>query len=117
MYMFSVKVMEEVKSDVLYEFQPPFNILAGLVIWPSSWIFSVDNTIKISRAMLRILYFPELLIIYIYELLILSKQPQYMPERPGRLHNNFFPFRHNHNINNNNNPYALHNRQNSTSDG
>ncbi|KAG0378768.1 hypothetical protein BGX24_002862 [Mortierella sp. AD032] len=83
MFLFSVKVMEEVKSDALYEFQPPFNIFAGLVVWPCSLIFSSDVVGRISRTLLRFFFFPELVCIWIFEVLVLRKQPQYVPVRPG----------------------------------
>ncbi|KAK3841978.1 MAG: hypothetical protein J3R72DRAFT_444140 [Linnemannia gamsii] len=83
MFLFSVKVMEEVKSDALYEFQPPFNIFAGLVVWPCSLIFSSDVVGRISRVLLRFFFFPELVCIWIFEVLVLRKQPQYVPVRPG----------------------------------
>ncbi|OAQ29740.1 hypothetical protein K457DRAFT_137619 [Linnemannia elongata AG-77] len=83
MFLFSVKVMEEVKSDALYEFQPPFNIFAGLVVWPSSLFCSADFVGRISRALLRFFFFPELVCIWIFEVLVLRKQPQYVPVRPG----------------------------------
>ncbi|KAF9213855.1 hypothetical protein CPC16_000200 [Podila verticillata] len=83
MFLFSVKVMEEVKSDALYEFQPPFNIMAGIVVWPCSFIYDSMVVGKLSRVLLRFFYFPELVCIWIFEVLILQKQPQYMPVRPG----------------------------------
>ncbi|KAG0214428.1 hypothetical protein BGX33_002154 [Mortierella sp. NVP41] len=83
MFLFSVKVMEEVKSDALYEFQPPFNIFAGLVVWPCSFIYSADVVGRINRVLLRLFYFPELVCIWIFEVLVLRKQPQYVPVRPG----------------------------------
>ena len=83
MFLFSVKVMEEVKSDALYEFQPPFNIFAGLVVWPCSLFCSADFVGRVSRALLRLFFFPELACIWIFEVLVLRKQPQYVPVRPG----------------------------------
>jgi hypothetical protein len=83
MFLFSVKVMEEVKSDALYEFQPPFNIFAGLVVWPCSLFCPADVVGRISRALLRLFFFPELVCIWIFEVLVLRKQPQYVPVRPG----------------------------------
>ncbi|KAG0284603.1 hypothetical protein BGZ96_011046 [Linnemannia gamsii] len=83
MFLFSVKVMEEVKSDALYEFQPPFNIFAGLVVWPCSLFCSADVVGQISRVLLRVFFFPELVCIWIFEVLVLRKQPQYVPVQPG----------------------------------
>lgn len=83
MFLFSVKVMEEVKSDALYEFQPPFNIMAGILVWPCSFVYDSTVVGKLSRVLLRFFYFPELICIWIFEVLILQKQPQYMPVRPG----------------------------------
>lgn len=83
MFLFSVKVIEEVKSDALYEFQPPFNLLAGIVVWPCSLIYSPEVVGKISRILLRVFYFPELVFIYIFEILAVRKKPRHTPMRPG----------------------------------
>ncbi|KAF9365385.1 hypothetical protein BGX34_010207 [Mortierella sp. NVP85] len=83
MFLFSVKVMEEVKSDALYEFQPPFNLLAGIVVWPCSLIYSAETVGKLNRILLRVFYFPELVCIYLYEILVVKKEPQQIPVRPG----------------------------------
>ncbi|KAF9167610.1 hypothetical protein DFQ26_003953 [Actinomortierella ambigua] len=91
MFLFSLKVMEEVKSDEIYEFQPPFNIMAGIIIWPSQWIFGQYTVGRINRALLRFFYFPELVFIWVYEMVILRKQPQYLPTRPSARHGNSFP--------------------------
>ncbi|KAF8980832.1 hypothetical protein BGZ46_003650 [Entomortierella lignicola] len=85
MFLFSVKVMEEVKSDALYEFQPPFNILAGIFVWPCSLIYPQQVTGKVSRVLLRIFYFPELACIWLFEILVLRKKPPYVPVRPGHV--------------------------------
>lgn len=83
MFLFSVKVMEEVKSDALYEFQPPFNLLAGIVVWPCSLIYSDEAVGKLNRVLLRVFYFPELACIYLYEILVVKKEPRNFPVRPG----------------------------------
>ncbi|KAI8360641.1 hypothetical protein B0O80DRAFT_208472 [Mortierella sp. GBAus27b] len=83
MFLFSVKVMEEVKSDTLYEFQPPFNILAGIVVWPCSLFYSPEVVGKISRILLRVFYFPELVCIYIFEAIVTKRKQQHLPVRPG----------------------------------
>ncbi|KAF9984965.1 hypothetical protein BGZ65_012113 [Modicella reniformis] len=82
LFLFSVRVMEEVKSDALYEFQPPFNLLAGIVVWPCSFIYPPKFVGKLSRILLRIFYFPELVCIYLFEILVLRKR-QHTPVRPG----------------------------------
>ncbi|KAF9113021.1 hypothetical protein BGX27_002373 [Mortierella sp. AM989] len=85
MFLFSIKVMEEVKSDALYEFQPPFNILAGIFVWPCRLLYPPEVVGKLSRMLLRIFYFPELVCIWIFEFLVLRKKPQYVPVRPGQI--------------------------------
>ncbi|KAF9962090.1 hypothetical protein BGZ72_010696 [Mortierella alpina] len=87
MFLFSVKVMEEVKSDALYEFQPPFNILAGIIVWPCSLMYPSKVVGKVSRVLLRFFYFPELVFIWLFEVLIMKKQSQYLPLRPGIVKN------------------------------
>ncbi|KAG0054325.1 hypothetical protein BGZ83_011431 [Gryganskiella cystojenkinii] len=83
MFLFSVKVMEEVKSDALYEFQPPFNILAGIFVWPFSLFYPPEVVGRLSRVLLRFFYFPELVGIWLFETLVMQKHPQYLPIRPG----------------------------------
>ncbi|KAF9436426.1 hypothetical protein BGZ76_004024 [Entomortierella beljakovae] len=85
MYLFSVKVMEEVKSDVLYEFQPPFNILAGIIVLPCRWLCPPRVAGKVSRVLLRIFYFPELVCIWVFEMMVLRKRQPYIPVRPGNV--------------------------------
>ncbi|KAF9417752.1 hypothetical protein BGZ94_009875 [Podila epigama] len=68
MFLFTVKVMEEVKSDALYEFQPPFNIMAGMIVWPCSFVYDSIVVGKVSRNL---------------SVMVLQKQPQYMPVRPA----------------------------------
>ncbi|ORZ16850.1 hypothetical protein BCR41DRAFT_386386 [Lobosporangium transversale] len=83
MFLFSVKVMEEVKSDALYEFQPPFNILASIVIWPCSLLYPPEVVGKVSRVLLRFFYFPELVCIWVFETLAIKKKGQSSSVRPG----------------------------------
>ncbi|KAF9183632.1 hypothetical protein BGZ51_003899 [Haplosporangium sp. Z 767] len=86
MFLFSVKVMEEVKSDALYEFQPPFNIFAGIFVWPCSLLYSSDTVGRLSRALLRVFYFPELVVIWLFEVLIMQKRPPFAPARSSTVH-------------------------------
>ncbi|GJJ76675.1 hypothetical protein EMPS_09034 [Entomortierella parvispora] len=83
MFLFSVKVMEEVKSDALYEFQPPFNIMAGIFVWPCSFFYPPEVVGRLSRVLLRFFYFPELVCIWLFETLVMQKQNQYLPIRSG----------------------------------
>lgn len=83
MFLFSVKVMEEVKSDALYEFQPPFNILAGIFVWPCSLFYPPEVVGRVSRVLLRFFFFPELVCIWLFETLVMQKQNLYLPVRPG----------------------------------
>ena len=83
MFLFSVKVMEEVKSDALYEFQPPFNIMAGIFVWPCSLFYPPKVVGRLSRVLLRFFYFPELVCIWLFETLVMQKQSLYLPVRPG----------------------------------
>ncbi|KAF9930155.1 hypothetical protein FBU30_000823 [Linnemannia zychae] len=85
MFLFAVKVMEEVKSDALYEFQPPFNIFAGMVVAPCSLFCSPYYLYKINRILLRIFYFPELVCIWIFEMLVLRDQSEYIHVRSNTI--------------------------------
>jgi hypothetical protein len=40
LFQFTIATIEGVKSDALFSYQPPFNLLAFLILWPSSLILS-----------------------------------------------------------------------------
>lgn len=56
-----------VKSDALFSYQPPFNILAFLVLKPASWFISPRSLHTLNVFLIRITSFPVLISIAIYE--------------------------------------------------
>jgi hypothetical protein len=40
MFQFAISTIEGVKSDALFSYQPPFNLLAFIILWPASFILS-----------------------------------------------------------------------------
>lgn len=56
-----------VKSDALFSYQPPFNILAFLILKPASWIVSPRALHTLNVFLIRLTSLPILIVIGIYE--------------------------------------------------
>ncbi|TFK75140.1 receptor-activated Ca2+-permeable cation channel [Pluteus cervinus] len=67
LFQFAITTIEGVKSDALFSYQPPFNILAFLILKPASWILSPRALHTMNVFMIKVTSFPTLLIIAIYE--------------------------------------------------
>ncbi|TVY60708.1 Calcium channel, partial [Lachnellula suecica] len=87
----SVLTLEGVKSDAIFAYQPPFNILALLILLPMKFVVSPRWFHKINVAAVRTLNAPILLAIGIIERRILwsgARRPieaqEELPKRPSR---------------------------------
>jgi hypothetical protein len=78
----AVQTLEGVKSDAIFAYQPPFNILAVFVLLPMKFLFSPRWFHKIHVASVRFLNLPVLLIIAIAERRILYSDPSVHDVRP-----------------------------------
>ncbi|KAG8748125.1 hypothetical protein FRC10_008858 [Ceratobasidium sp. 414] len=67
LYQYSIQTIEGVKSDALFSYQPPFNILALLFLYPLSTCLSPRHLHTVNVLLIRITSFPQLLIIGVYE--------------------------------------------------
>ncbi|KAF8604724.1 hypothetical protein BDV93DRAFT_96560 [Ceratobasidium sp. AG-I] len=67
LYQYSISTIEGVKSDALFSYQPPFNILALLFLYPLSTCLSPRQLHTVNVLLIRITSFPQLLVIGIYE--------------------------------------------------
>ncbi|KAH8832989.1 hypothetical protein DL96DRAFT_1705027 [Flagelloscypha sp. PMI_526] len=67
MFRKAVSTIEGVKADSLFSYQPPVNLLALLVMLPSSYVLSPRWFHKVNVFLIRLLNFPILLAISIYE--------------------------------------------------
>jgi hypothetical protein len=78
----AVLTFEGVKSDAIFAYRPPFNILAVLILIPLKAVTSPRWFHKIHITAARVLNFPLLLIINTYERKRLWKTRNYMPGAP-----------------------------------
>ncbi|KIM33297.1 hypothetical protein M408DRAFT_326068 [Serendipita vermifera MAFF 305830] len=67
LFQFAISTIEGVKSDALFSYQPPFNILAFLLLGPLSLFASPRTLHSVNVFLIRLTSFPILIIISIYE--------------------------------------------------
>ncbi|THH07159.1 hypothetical protein EW145_g3575 [Phellinidium pouzarii] len=67
LYQFTIFTIEGVKSDALFSYQPPFNLLAYMLLLPLSWILSPRALHSVNVFLIRLTSFPILIIIGLYE--------------------------------------------------
>ncbi|KAJ3778195.1 receptor-activated Ca2+-permeable cation channel [Lentinula raphanica] len=67
LFQFTISTIEGVKTDALFSYQPPFNILAFLILKPASWIVSPRALHSLNVLLIKLTSFPILLVIGIYE--------------------------------------------------
>lgn len=63
----AITTMEGVQSDVLFSYQPPFNILAFMILKPATFILSPRALHSANVFLIKLTSFPVLVIIGIYE--------------------------------------------------
>ncbi|GJJ08340.1 hypothetical protein Clacol_002551 [Clathrus columnatus] len=64
---FAISTIEGVKSEALFSYQPPFNLLAYAILAPLSWFVSPRKLHTANVFLIRVTSFPVLLIIAAYE--------------------------------------------------
>ncbi|KAJ3854678.1 hypothetical protein EV368DRAFT_72760 [Lentinula lateritia] len=67
LFQFTISTIEGVKTDPLFSYQPPFNVLAFLILKPASWIVSPRALHSLNVFLIKLTSFPILLVIGIYE--------------------------------------------------
>ncbi|KIJ51512.1 hypothetical protein M422DRAFT_26918 [Sphaerobolus stellatus SS14] len=72
LFQFALSTIEGVKSDALFSYQPPFNLLAYAVLAPASCFVSPRTLHTINVFLIRVTSFPILVIIAVYERYIAS---------------------------------------------
>ncbi|KAI8050507.1 hypothetical protein BDF22DRAFT_695320 [Syncephalis plumigaleata] len=65
-FRYTVRVLEHVKSEALFPFVPPFNLL-HIPLFFIELVLSPRYFVQLNRLLLRVLFCPILIIIYIYE--------------------------------------------------
>ena len=71
-FVFAVNTISMVKSDALFSYVAPTNILAWLVA-PLRYIIPFRQFVKVNRMVIKTTHFPILFLIYAYERLILRR--------------------------------------------
>lgn len=72
-FLFAVNTISMVKSDALFSYVAPTNILAWLIA-PLRYMMSFRRFIRLNRIVIKVTHFPILLSIYLYESTILSSK-------------------------------------------
>jgi len=67
LFQFAIATIEGVKSDALFSYQPPFNLLAFAILWPASWFVSPRTLHSANVFLIRLTSFPILTTISLYE--------------------------------------------------
>ncbi|KAL1640545.1 hypothetical protein SLS58_006895 [Diplodia intermedia] len=85
-FLFAVNAISMVKSDALFSYIAPTNIIAWLLT-PLRYMMPFRSFVKMNRQFIKVTHFPVLFAIFSYERLILSRaafQPEELVERRGR---------------------------------
>ncbi|KII95956.1 hypothetical protein PLICRDRAFT_234074 [Plicaturopsis crispa FD-325 SS-3] len=67
LFQFTISTIEGVKSDALFSYQPPFNLLAFILLKPASWVLSPRALHSANVFLIKLTSFPILVIIGVYE--------------------------------------------------
>ncbi|PPQ65270.1 hypothetical protein CVT26_000230 [Gymnopilus dilepis] len=67
LFQYTITTIEGVKSDALFSYQPPFNILAFLILKPASWFLTPRALHSANVFLIKLTSLPQLIIIAIYE--------------------------------------------------
>ncbi|EOD46595.1 putative integral membrane channel protein [Neofusicoccum parvum UCRNP2] len=85
-FLFAVNTISMVKSDALFSYIAPTNIIAWLLT-PIRFLMPFRSFVKMNRTLIKVTHFPILFAIFTYEQLILSRvafQPEELVEQRGR---------------------------------
>ncbi|KAF9264785.1 receptor-activated Ca2+-permeable cation channel [Marasmius fiardii PR-910] len=74
LFQFTISTIEGVKADALFSYQPPFNILAFLILKPASWVLSPRGLHSVNVLLIKLTNFPILIVIAVYERYLASGQ-------------------------------------------
>lgn len=67
LFQHTVSTFEGVKSDALFSYQPPFNLLALLILKPATYLLSPRQLHSANVFLIRLTSFPVLVVIALYE--------------------------------------------------
>jgi hypothetical protein len=83
LYLFAVNTISMVKSEALFSYIPPSNII-GWLLTPLRYIMPFKKFIRMNRILIKVTHFPILLPILVYERLILARSEYAPAERVER---------------------------------
>jgi hypothetical protein len=72
-YLFAVNTISMVKSDALFSYVPPTNII-GWLMSPVRFFMPFRQFVRLNRIIIKATHIPMLLVIFLYERLILSRR-------------------------------------------
>ncbi|KAH9063947.1 hypothetical protein EDB87DRAFT_1673307 [Lactarius vividus] len=72
LFQFTITTLEGMKSDALFSYQPPFNLLAFAILLPASWFLTPRNLHSANVFLIRLTSFPVLVTISLYERYLLT---------------------------------------------
>ncbi|KAH9972144.1 hypothetical protein BGW80DRAFT_1474791 [Lactifluus volemus] len=72
LFQFTITTLEGMKSGALISYQPPFNLLALVILWPASWVLSPRRLHSANVFLIRVTSIPILLTISLYERYVLT---------------------------------------------
>ncbi|KAF4614239.1 hypothetical protein D9613_007732 [Agrocybe pediades] len=67
LFQYTIATIEGVKSDALFSYQPPFNILAFIILKPASWFLTPRQLHSLNVFLIKTTSLPQLLVIATYE--------------------------------------------------
>ncbi|GAB5586858.1 hypothetical protein Unana1_01758 [Umbelopsis nana] len=67
LFLMCIKTVEQIQSDELFEYMPPFNLIQAALLLPLKQMLPDKIFLKVNRAVMCILFLPFLLIIYLWE--------------------------------------------------
>lgn len=85
-FVFAVNAISMVKSDALFSYIAPANVIAW-ILTPLRFLIPFRQFVRLNRTVIKVTHFPILYIIYVYESIILQKssfEPADLVEQRGR---------------------------------
>jgi hypothetical protein len=77
-FLFAVNTISMVKSDALFSYVAPSNII-GWSLSPLRWVIPLRQYVKLNRTIIKGTHFPLLFAIFLYERMVMARSP-YGPE-------------------------------------
>ena len=93
-FVFAVNTISMVKSDALFSYVAPTNVIAWLLT-PLRFVLTFRQFVRVNRTVIKVTHFPVLFLIYAYERTILrseANEPGEMMEQRGRSGSKVKPF-------------------------